>query len=72
MRISTQEDRGLQKFSRQESALKKYAETNGLQYDEHNVYKEDRSGKNFSDRQEWNKLENNLHTFNEFLRIFHH
>ena len=61
MRISTQEERGLQKFSRQESALKKYAETNGLQYDEHNVYKEDRSGKNFSDRQEWNKLENTLH-----------
>lgn len=61
MRISTQEERGLQKFSRQESALKKYAETNGLQYDEHNVYIEDRSGKNFSDRQEWNKLENNLH-----------
>lgn len=61
MRISTQEERGLQKFSRQESALKKYAESNGLQYDEHNIYKEDRSGKSFKDRQEWNKLENNLH-----------
>ena len=61
MRISTQEERGMQKFSRQESALKKYAEINNLQYDEHNVYKEDRSGKNFTDRQEWKKLENNLH-----------
>ncbi len=61
MRISTQEELGKQKFSRQESALKKYAEANGLQYDEHNVYKEDRSGKNFSDRKEWQKLENNLH-----------
>ena len=47
MRISTAEERGLQKFNRQESALKKYAETNGILYDEHNVYKEDKSGKNF-------------------------
>ncbi len=61
MRISTQEDRGLQKFNRQEKALKKYAEANGILYDEHNVYQEDRSGKNFSDRVEWQKLENNLH-----------
>ncbi len=61
MRISTAEERGLQKFNRQESALKKYAETNGILYDEHNVYKEDKSGKNFTDRLEWQKLENNLH-----------
>ena len=61
MRISTKEERGLQKFIRQESALKKYAETYGLQYDEHNVYQEDRSGMNFTDRHEWNKLEKNLH-----------
>ena len=61
MRISTQEERGLQKFSRQESALRKYAEANGLQFDEHNVYKEDRSGKNFDEREEWNKLESILH-----------
>lgn len=57
MRISTQEERGKQKFSRQESALKKYAESHGLEYDEHTVYKEDRSGKNFTERSEWNKLE---------------
>ena len=61
MRISTQEDRGIQKFSRQESALRKYAEDNKLQFDEHNIYQEDRSGKNFEDRQEWNNLEKNLH-----------
>ena len=61
MRISTQEERGLQKFSRQENALKKYAEGNGLQYDEHNIYREDKSGKNFTDRQEWSKLEKILH-----------
>lgn len=62
MRISTQEERGMQKFSRQESSLKKYAEAEGMLYDEHNVYKEDKSGKNFADRQEWLKLEANLHT----------
>ncbi|MCR5726909.1 MAG: recombinase family protein [Lachnospiraceae bacterium] len=62
MRISTQEERGLQKFSRQENALRKYAETNGLQFDEHNIYKEDRSGKNFNDREEWHKLEDILHS----------
>ena len=61
MRISTQEDRGIQKFSRQESALRKYAEDYKLQFDEHNIYREDRSGKNFEDRQEWSNLENNLH-----------
>ena len=61
MRISTQEERGLQKFSRQESSMRKYAEANGLQYDEHNIYKEDRSGKNFDEREEWNKLEKILH-----------
>ena len=61
MRISTQEERGLQKFSRQESALRKYAEANGLQFDEHNIYREDRSGKNFDEREEWNKLEKILH-----------
>lgn len=57
LRISTQEERGVQKYSRQESALRKYAEANGLDYDEHTIYKEDRSGKNFDDRKEWNKLE---------------
>lgn len=61
MRISTQEERGLQKFDRQESSLRKYAEANGIQFDGHNIYKEDRSGKNFTGRQEWNKLEHILH-----------
>lgn len=56
MRISTEEERGLQKFTRQENALQKYAK-------EHNIeflidFKEDKSGKNFTDRKEWKKLEN--------------
>lgn len=62
MRISTQEERRLQKFSRQESALRKYAEANNIQFDTHNIYMEDRSGKNFEEREEWKKLEANLHT----------
>ena len=57
MRISTQEERGMQKFDRQENSLMRYASENGLQFDEHNIYKEDRSGKSFEGRTEWAKLE---------------
>lgn len=55
MRISTGEERGLQKFTRQENAIKKYSKDNGIEYliD----FKEDMSGKNFTDRKEWRKLE---------------
>ena len=58
MRISTEEERGLQKFSRQEKALKKYAEENEIEYNRE--VKEDKSGKNFTDRKEWKKLEDGL------------
>ena len=52
-RISTKEERSLQKFDRQEKALQKYATENHIEY----VYQaqEDVSGKNFTDRKEWNK-----------------
>ena len=55
MRISTAVERQKQKFTRQEVALKKYAEQNGIEY----IYtaREDASGKNFTDRKEWNKIE---------------
>lgn len=55
MRISTQEERGLQKFTRQESALRRYAKENNLEY--LLEFKEDKSGKNFTDRKQWKKLE---------------
>lgn len=55
MRISTKEERGLQKFNRQEAALEKYAKENKIDY--LLTFKEDVSGKNFEDRREWNKLE---------------
>lgn len=55
MRISTAVERQKQKFTRQEVALKKYAEQNGIEY----IYtaREDASGKNFTNRKEWNKIE---------------
>ena len=54
-RISTKEERGLQKFNRQDKAIEKYAADNNIEF----VYqaKEDESGKSFDNRKEWNKLE---------------
>lgn len=55
MRISTSVERQKQKFTRQEAALKKFAEQNKIEF----IYtaREDASGKNFTDRKEWNKIE---------------
>ena len=55
MRISTQEERGKQKYSRQEKALNTYAEKNKIEYVFQ--FKEDVSGKSFVNRAEWNRLE---------------
>ena len=55
MRISTKEQLGKQSYSRQAAALEKYAKENGIEY--LLQFKEDVSGKNFTDRREWNKLE---------------
>ena len=54
-RISTKAERGLQKYTRQTKALEKYAQDHNIEY----IYeaKEDKSGKNFEDRTEWQKLE---------------
>lgn len=54
-RISTKEERKMQKYSRQDSALAKFAADNGIEY----IYtaKEDASGKSFEGRPEWQKLE---------------
>lgn len=54
MRISTSEERGLQKFARQESALRKYAVNNEIEY--WKEFRDDASGSSF-DRPEWKKLE---------------
>lgn len=55
MRISTKEERELQRYNRQESALANYAKEHNLEYV--NEYKEDVSGKTFHNRKEWQRLE---------------
>lgn len=60
MRISTSEERDLQKFTRQENALQRYEKENNIEYTLE--FKEDRSGKNFTDRKEWQKLESIVKT----------
>lgn len=60
MRISTKEERGLQKYNRQEKALSKYLREQNI--NDAYWFKEDASGKNFNDRREWNRLEKLLDT----------
>lgn len=55
MRISTKEERQLQKYNRQAKALTKYAKDNNIEYVAE--FQEDASGKNFTDRKQWQKLE---------------
>lgn len=55
-RISTAEERELQSYQRQEKALQKYAEENGLKMTMRNTYKDDVSGSTFN-RPEWIDLE---------------
>ena len=53
-------ERGLQKYARQEKALKKYAEENKIDYVAE--FEEDISGStDFSNREKWSKLEKLLH-----------
>lgn len=55
MRISTEEERGLQKFTRQKNALQRYAKENNIEY--LLEFQEDKSGKDFTGRTQWQKLE---------------
>jgi DNA invertase Pin-like site-specific DNA recombinase len=55
MRISTKEERGKQKYTRQEKSLQRYARTKNIDYVFE--FKEDASGKSFTNRSEWNRLE---------------
>jgi DNA invertase Pin-like site-specific DNA recombinase len=54
-RISTKEERGLQKFNRQDKAIENYAKENGIEFVAE--FAEDESGKSFESRNEWKKLE---------------
>ena len=55
MRISTKEERGKQKYNRQEKSIDTYAKENSIEFVAE--FKEDESGKDFSHRKEWQKLE---------------
>ena len=55
MRISTKEERGKQKYTRQENSLQRYARAKNIDYVFE--FKEDASGKSFTNRSEWNRLE---------------
>ena len=56
MRISTKEASDKQSFQRQYKALKQYAEKNGIEFDERELYKDDCTGSTF-DRPDWKKLQ---------------
>lgn len=59
MRISTKEASDKQSYTRQDKALKRYAEENKLTYNERYVYKDDTTGSTFN-RVQWKELESNL------------
>ena len=54
-RISTKEERGLQRFTRQEQAISRWCRENGVEIPERRVYRDDSSGKSF-DRPAWREL----------------
>lgn len=56
MRISTKEERGKQKFTRQEQALQRWCKEHNTEITERRIYKDDASGKSF-DRPAWKELE---------------
>ena len=61
MRISTKEERGKQKFTRQEQAIERWKRENRIEITERRIYKDDASGKSF-DRKAWKELENDINT----------
>lgn len=59
MRISTKEERGKQKFTRQEQAIARWCKENNVEITPRRIYKDDASGKSF-DRPAWKELEEDL------------
>ena len=47
MRISTKEERGKQKFTRQEQAIERWCKENNTEIPERRIYRDDASGKSF-------------------------
>lgn len=61
MRISTKEERGKQKFTRQEQAIERWCKENGTEISDRRLYKDNASGKSF-DRKAWRELEQDIQT----------
>ena len=59
MRISTKEERGKQRFTRQEQAIARWCKENDTEISERRIYKDDASGKSF-DRPAWKELESDI------------
>ncbi|WP_270497753.1 recombinase family protein [Blautia intestinalis] len=59
MRISTREERGKQKFTRQEQAIARWSKENNIEIPERRIYRDDASGKSF-DREAWKELESDV------------
>lgn len=59
LRISTKEERGKQKFTRQEQAIERWSKEAGIEIPERRIYKDDASGKTF-DRPAWKELEQDV------------
>lgn len=59
MRISTKEERGKQKFTRQEQAIARWCKENNTAISDRKIYKDDASGKSFN-RQAWKELESDI------------
>lgn len=57
MRISTREEREMQRYNRQEKALEKYVQEHGIELKDVYQFRDDISGKSFENREDWNKLE---------------
>jgi len=66
MRISTEEERGKQKFTRQEQAIERWQKENGIEITDRRIYKDDASGKSF-DRAAWKELEQDIQTGDTIL-----
>lgn len=59
MRISTKEERGKQRFTRQEQAIARWCKENDIDVPERRIYKDDASGKSF-ERPSWKELESDV------------
>ena len=59
MRISTKEERGKQKFTRQEQSIARWCSEHHVEINERRTYRDDASGKSF-DREAWKELEQDI------------